>query len=76
MAKAMNVSLTEPLRAFVNSRTGDQSLFATPSEYIRDLIRRDMEQAEIVEHVVQGLNDLQNGRLSEKSILDLADEDD
>ena len=75
MASSMNLSLTDELREFVNSRTGDSSPYATPSEYLRDLIRRDMASQEIVTHVMRGLNDLAQGRFSEKSILDIAEEE-
>ena len=75
MASSMNLSLTNELREFVNSRTGDSSPYATPSEYLRDLIRRDMASQEIVAHVMRGLDDLAQGRFSEKSILDIAEEE-
>jgi antitoxin ParD1/3/4 len=75
MASSMNLSLTDELRDFVNSRTGDAGLYATPSEYLRDLIRRDMESQATVAHVMRGLGDLENGRFSDKSILDIAEED-
>ncbi|SNZ21378.1 ribbon-helix-helix domain-containing protein [Cohaesibacter gelatinilyticus] len=75
MAKAMNVSLTEPLREFVDSQTGENGLFATPSEYLRDLIRRDMEQSEVVNHVLAGLKDIEEGNFSSNSILDIEAED-
>ena len=39
MASSMNLSLTDELRDFVNSRTGNRRIYATPSEYLRDLIR-------------------------------------
>ncbi len=75
MASSMNLSLTDELRDFVNSRTGDAGLYATPSEYLRDLIRRDMESQATVAHVMRGLDDLAHGRFSDKSILDIAEED-
>jgi antitoxin ParD1/3/4 len=75
MSSSMNLSLTDELRDFVNSRTGDAGLYATPSEYLRDLIRRDMESQATVAHVMRGLSDLEQGRFSEKSILDIAEED-
>ncbi|WP_246124985.1 ribbon-helix-helix domain-containing protein [Exilibacterium tricleocarpae] len=71
----MNLSLTDELRDFINSRTGDAGLYATPSEYLRDLIRRDMESQSIVKHVLGGLDDLSHGRFSDKSILDIAQEE-
>ncbi len=75
MASSMNLSLTDELRKFVNSRTGDASPYATPSEYLRDLIRRDMASQAIVTHVTRSLDDLAQGRFSEKSILDIAEEE-
>lgn len=75
MSSSLNLSLTEELRNYVDSRTGDSSLFATPSEYLRDLIRHDMESQETVLHVLKGLNDMKHGRFSKLSILDIAAED-
>jgi len=75
MASSLNLSLTNELREFINTRTGDSGLYATPSEYLRDLIRRDMESQAVVSHIVEGLHDLKHGRLSDKSILDIAQED-
>jgi len=39
MASSLNLSLTDELREFINSRTGDAGVYSTPSEYLRDLIR-------------------------------------
>ena len=74
MSKSLNLSLTEELRAFVNSRTGDRELYTTPSEYIRALIRQDMQSQETLRHVLAGIDDLKTGRVSKKSILDIHDE--
>jgi len=74
MSSSLNLSLTEELRNFVNSRTGDSGLFATPSEYLRDLIRHDMESQKTVVHVLRGVSDMKHGRFSELSILDIAEE--
>ena len=74
MTCSLNLSLTNELRAFVDSRTGDSGVYATPSEYIRDLIRHDMEAGMTVNHVLTGLDDIKQGRMSGKSILDIADE--
>lgn len=75
MASSMNLSLTDELRDFVNGRTGDAGLYSTPSEYMRSLIRRDMEAQAAVTHIEGGLDDLAAGRFSDKSILDIAVED-
>lgn len=75
MASSMNLSLTDELRDFVNSRTGKGGVYATPSEYLRDLIRRDMENQAALMHIVGGLDDLAHGRFSDKSILDIGAEE-
>ena len=75
MASSLNLSLTDELRHFVDSRAGDSGVYATPSEYIRDLIRKDMEAQSTLLHVLSGLNDLKHGNFSDKSILDIAEED-
>ena len=36
MANSVNLSLTNKLYDFVNSRTGDNGLYATPSEHLCD----------------------------------------
>lgn len=75
MASSLNLSLTDELRDFVNSRAGDTGLYATPSEYIRDLIRHDMASQATVTHIIEGLHDIRDGRFSDQSILDIANED-
>ncbi len=74
MASSLNLSLTDELREFINSRTGDAGVYSTPSEYLRDLIRRDMESQGVVTHVLDGLDDIKRSRFSDNSILDIADE--
>ena len=75
MSSSLNLSLTEELRNYVDRRTGSSTLFATPSEYLRDLIRHDMESQETVLHVLNGLDDMKHGRFSKQSILDICAED-
>ncbi len=74
MASSLNLSLTDELREFINSRTGDAGVYSTRSEYLRDLIRRDMESQGIVTHVLDGLDDIKHSRFSDNSMLDIADE--
>ena len=74
MSSSLNVSLTDELRKYVDERASDTDLYATPSEYIRDLIRHDMENRSVVTHVMSGLNDLKNSNFSRQSILDIGDE--
>lgn len=75
MPSSLNLSLTDELRAYVDSRTGDQGIYSTPSEYLRDLIRRDMERQGVVSHLLTGIDDIQHGRFVEESILDIGNED-
>jgi Arc/MetJ-type ribon-helix-helix transcriptional regulator len=42
--KRINATLPEPLAQFVAQMTGETGLYETPSEFIRDLIRRQMEK--------------------------------
>ncbi len=74
MSSSLNVSLTDELRRYVNNRASDADIYATPSEYIRDLIRQDMENRHVLTHVMNGLSDLKNGNLSDKSILEISQE--
>ncbi len=74
MGSSLNLSLTDELRRYVDERTGDNDVYATPSEYIRDLIRQDMQNRQVVQRVLQGLDDIKNSRFSEKSILDIVEE--
>ena len=71
MSSSLNLSLTDELRRYVDTRANDQDLYATPSEYIRDLIRHDMQEQAVLQDVLQGLDDFKYGRFSAKSILDI-----
>ena len=74
MPSSLNLSLTDELRRYVDSRAGDGDVYATPSEYIRDLIRRDMEDWAIVRDVAQGLTEARSGQFADESILDILHE--
>ncbi len=73
--RSFNLSLGGDLRSYIEARTAS-GLYATPSEYMRDLIRRDMQDQIIVDHVLAGIEDIKQGRFSNKSILDIAQEED
>ena len=74
MASSLNLSLTDELRRYVDLRASDNDLYATPSEYIRDLIRRDMQDWTIVREVAEGLREARAGEFVSESILDILDE--
>ncbi|PSB68577.1 hypothetical protein C7B61_00110 [filamentous cyanobacterium CCP1] len=74
MSSTLNVQLTNELRRYIDMRASDNDVYATPSEYIRDLVRRDMEDFAIVSDVVQGLREVKAGEFVSESILDILDE--
>ncbi len=46
MAEGVNVRFAGELQKFIQERTGASGLYASASEYIRDLVRRDYEREE------------------------------
>lgn len=61
----INARLPEALAEHVHLMVDERKLFETPSEYIRDLIRRDMEDKdleEISESLREGYRDIAAGR--------------
>jgi antitoxin ParD1/3/4 len=46
MAEGVNVRFAGELQRFIQERTGGTGLYASASEYIRDLVRRDYEREE------------------------------
>ncbi|CAL4866917.1 hypothetical protein MMA231_01163 [Asticcacaulis sp. MM231] len=62
----INARLSAPLAKFVARMVGEDGLYETPSEYVRDLIRRDMEKRndidtqanQLGEAVLQGYRDI------------------
>jgi antitoxin ParD1/3/4 len=68
MANSINLSLTDELRAFVDRNSGDGTDYATPSEFLRDVLRekkRRMEAAAVRDAVIEGYRDLAAGRFVE-----------
>ena len=55
-SRRLNATLPKSLARFVGEMTGEDGLYETPSEFIRDLIRRYMEQTANKErHAVNSL---------------------
>ena len=68
MSSSINLSLTDELRAFIDRNCGDGSLYATPSEFLRDVLREKkerMEAAEMRDAILEGYRDLVEGRVVE-----------
>jgi antitoxin ParD1/3/4 len=70
VSSSLNVQLTDALREYVNERASDKDLYATPSEFIRDLIRQDMQDRAVAQNILEGLDDLKQSKFSRRSILD------
>jgi antitoxin ParD1/3/4 len=66
MASSLHVSLPDEMRAYVDLRTNGKEAYATPSEYVRALIRSDMEkEAErlyVFKELLKSVDDIENGR--------------
>lgn len=65
MASSLNLSLTDELRAFVDANSGDGTMFSTPSEFVRHLLRekKERQDAEAARSaILEGYQDAIAGR--------------
>jgi antitoxin ParD1/3/4 len=74
MSSSLNIQLTTELRRFVDERASDHDVYATPSEYVRDLIRRDMEKRRAQGSILRGLDDIKNNRFATETVDDIIKE--
>lgn len=74
MGKSLNIQLTTELRRYVDERSSDNDVYATPSEFVRDLIRKDRAQR-VVGGIVQGLREIRDGNSIEKTAMDIFNEE-
>ncbi len=68
MSRSLNLSLTDELRAFVDKNSGDGTMFATPSEFVRAVLRERKERedaASLRASVLEGYQDIREGRVIE-----------
>lgn len=68
MANSLNLSLTDDLRTFIDENCGDGTLYATPSEFVRDVLRQwklKKEAAEARDAILAGYQDAIEGRTVE-----------
>ena len=67
MTSSLHVSLPDDMRQFVDHRANGTQRFSTPSEYVRALIRDDMEKEAERNHVhlelLKSAADIDAGRL-------------
>jgi len=66
MTSSLHVSLPDEMRAYVDLRTNGKEDFATPSEYVRALIRTDMEKESqrlyVFKELLESSEDIKKGR--------------
>lgn len=65
MSTTLNLSLTDELRAFIDANSGDGTLYATPSEFVRNVLREKkerLEAAQIRDAILDGYQDAIQGR--------------
>jgi antitoxin ParD1/3/4 len=68
MKTTLNLSLTDELRSFIDENCGEGTLYSTPSEFVRDLLRqkkRELDAARLRESIIAGYSDLCEGRVVE-----------
>lgn len=65
MGSTLNLSLTDELRDFIDRNSGDGTLYATPSEFVRDVLREKkqrLEASQIRDAILEGYQDAIQGR--------------
>lgn len=70
MGASLHVSLPDEMRRFVDRITDGSSTYATPSEYVRDLIRKDMEKMYVYDALLTGLDQANRGEFVPDDFMD------
>lgn len=61
MGSSINLSLTDNLRSFIDEQSGDGTLYSTPSEFLRDILREkkeSLEASQLRDSILEGLKDI------------------
>lgn len=67
MSSTINLSLTDELKEFIQKNSGDGTLHSTPSDFVRDLLRHEMDrkEAEIARNnILKGYQDAIKGKVN------------
>ncbi len=69
MSERVNARLPKPLAAHVKRMVGPEGLYETPSEYLRALIRKDMDSDvnKVFSNITEGFEDISEGRFFEST---------
>ena len=73
MSNSLNIQLTTELRRYVDERASDNDVYATPGEFVLDLIRKDRAQR-VVGEIVQGLREIRQGKSVKTTAMDVFNE--
>lgn len=73
MDHSLNIPLTSELRRYVDARANDSDVYATPDEFVRDLIRKDRAQ-QVVGCIAQGLHEIRHGQAIAITAMDIFNE--
>ena len=68
--ESLNIILTDEMKKFIVSQSGSGTLYSTPSEYVRDLIRHErdrLEASKLRNDIIEGYQDVKHGRTYEFS---------
>lgn len=68
----MNVSLPDPMKAWVESRTQD-GRYSNASDYVRDLIRRDQDRQQAIAELQQIVDEALASGVSDRSFPEILD---
>ena len=66
MGSTLNLSLTDELREFIDQNCGNGTLYATPSEFVRDVLRQKKLQLDAAAArlaIIEGYQDAIAGRV-------------
>lgn len=69
----MNVSLPDPMKAWVEAQA-QTGRYSNASDYVRDLIRRDQEQADRVAALQRYLDEAEASGISPRSVKEIVAE--
>jgi antitoxin ParD1/3/4 len=74
MAATLNISLSAPLKAYVDAQT-EAGNFGTPQEFIRELIQddRDRHRRNLEDHLLASLKEKANGIEIPEDVLESGD---
>ncbi len=70
MGASLHVSLPDEMRRFVDARANGTATYATPSEYVCDLIRRDMERLDVELRLLRGSDEANRGEFVADDFMD------